>query len=515
MASAAVLQRHLIVWRDPPALPFVWRGLLPLFVLALAAVFALVPFARNSIQGTVEHEVREQLAAGGYGWASVAVSGQAVRLSGAAPSAGAGVAALRWPRPPPAPPCSAGGPARRSVTGQFTTEEIAATACGGGPPLHRPTPRHPRSRSPGRAANARFAGILAGEQIVFATGSAKIDARSARCWTAGARGARLPGLDPHRGLHRHGRPRKRQPAAERSACARRFARRSSRAASARNALTAKGYRGAPRHRRQHDRGGPGTEPPHRIPYDSCQMSAQARGFHGLSTGEDPAPPGLAAACGGLFAYWWFRRHYEDVTLEYARSREEWADVAPRLRGAPGGATAGGPAAAGRTVRYPARSGDAASTCRRRRTWPRCTLAWRISPSASARSASRQLPTSRRPSSASWRSSTRSSRCRPAWTSWKVRCAGCARRRRRTRTCPRCCAHSAALQARLENPAAAPTPAIREGTRNLLTHPIARQARRPDPDQGRREGARAQAAQGRRVLLLADRAVVAGRCASRR
>lgn len=33
---------------------------------------------------------------------------------------------------------------------------------------------------------------------------------------------------------------------------------------------------------------------------------------------------LAAACGAGFAYWWFRRHYEDVTLEYARSRVEWA-----------------------------------------------------------------------------------------------------------------------------------------------------------------------------------------------
>ena len=33
---------------------------------------------------------------------------------------------------------------------------------------------------------------------------------------------------------------------------------------------------------------------------------------------------LAAACGALFAYWWFRRHYEDVTLEYTRSRDEWA-----------------------------------------------------------------------------------------------------------------------------------------------------------------------------------------------
>ena len=32
---------------------------------------------------------------------------------------------------------------------------------------------------------------------------------------------------------------------------------------------------------------------------------------------------LAALCGGLIAYWWFRRHFEDVTLEYTRSREEW------------------------------------------------------------------------------------------------------------------------------------------------------------------------------------------------
>jgi predicted flap endonuclease-1-like 5' DNA nuclease len=34
--------------------------------------------------------------------------------------------------------------------------------------------------------------------------------------------------------------------------------------------------------------------------------------------------GLAAASGGLIAYWWFRRHYQDVTLEYAHSREDWA-----------------------------------------------------------------------------------------------------------------------------------------------------------------------------------------------
>ncbi len=32
---------------------------------------------------------------------------------------------------------------------------------------------------------------------------------------------------------------------------------------------------------------------------------------------------VAAVGGALFAYWWFRRHFEDVTLEYTRARDEW------------------------------------------------------------------------------------------------------------------------------------------------------------------------------------------------
>jgi uncharacterized protein HemX len=31
---------------------------------------------------------------------------------------------------------------------------------------------------------------------------------------------------------------------------------------------------------------------------------------------------LAAACGAALAYWWFRRRYEDITVEYARWREQ-------------------------------------------------------------------------------------------------------------------------------------------------------------------------------------------------
>jgi predicted flap endonuclease-1-like 5' DNA nuclease len=34
--------------------------------------------------------------------------------------------------------------------------------------------------------------------------------------------------------------------------------------------------------------------------------------------------GVAAVCGAWFAYWWFRRHYQDVSLLDAQSREELA-----------------------------------------------------------------------------------------------------------------------------------------------------------------------------------------------
>lgn len=177
MASAAVLQRHLVVWRDPPALPFIWRGLLPLLVLAVAAVFALIPFARNAIQGAVAQEVRAQLAAAGYGWVTVAVSGQAVRLSGAAPAAEAGQSAIELARAATCPTWLGRRTCATSVTGEFTTEVIApppAPPAALAPP-HTEAPAAPLTR---QGCEHSLAGLLAGEQIEFATGSARIDAKS-------------------------------------------------------------------------------------------------------------------------------------------------------------------------------------------------------------------------------------------------------------------------------------------------------------------------------------------------
>jgi outer membrane protein OmpA-like peptidoglycan-associated protein len=176
MAPAAVLQRHLIVWRDPPVLSFVWLGLLPLLILAIATVFALIPFARDSIQGTVEHEVRDQLAASGYGWVSVSASGQVVILSGTAPTADAGAAAIQLAKAASCPTWLGRRTCATSVIGQFTatvTPPPAPTAALA--PPHSEAPGVPLTR---QGCETSLAGILAAEQIVFATGSAKIDAKS-------------------------------------------------------------------------------------------------------------------------------------------------------------------------------------------------------------------------------------------------------------------------------------------------------------------------------------------------
>src|ERR1700687_542263 len=94
MQSVAVLHPHLLIWRDPPVWPFVWRGLLPLLALVLAGSFALGPVARNWIEGPVRRETRAQLDAASFGWGGLLVSGQNVTLSGEEPAAGAGERAI-------------------------------------------------------------------------------------------------------------------------------------------------------------------------------------------------------------------------------------------------------------------------------------------------------------------------------------------------------------------------------------------------------------------------------------
>jgi outer membrane protein OmpA-like peptidoglycan-associated protein len=176
MASAMVLERHLLVWRDPPLWPFLWRGLLPLAALVLVALYALGPFARNAIQGTVEREVREQLNAGGFGWVGIAVSGQNVKLAGVEPASGDGARALQLARSATCPTWLGRHTCAVSVSGQFLPPVAAEVA----PAAVAPAPRATEVPAPvtRQGCESSLASILAGEQIQFAPGSAKIDPKS-------------------------------------------------------------------------------------------------------------------------------------------------------------------------------------------------------------------------------------------------------------------------------------------------------------------------------------------------
>lgn len=152
---------------------------------------------------------------------------------------------------------------------------------------------------------------------------------------------------------------------------------------------------------------------------------------------------VAAASGGLFAYWWFRRHYEDVTLEYTRSREEWSawrrgfeerlaarppvDLAPLHARVEDLSTRIG------EIRIPA-APDLAPAEQRLMAIEHALFPLQ-SRLDELESAVRAL---RIPEDAD---------LSPVLS------------------------HLAALQAQLENRSAATAPAVREGTRNLLTHPL--------------------------------------------
>ncbi|MGH7747936.1 MAG: hypothetical protein ACREQ5_24720, partial [Candidatus Dormibacteria bacterium] len=169
MQSEAVLQRHLLVWRDPPVWPL-WRGLVPILALLLLAAFALGPAARSWVQGTVRRELREQLSAGGYAWVNLAVSGQSVTLSGTAPTGAAGERAMALARAATCPTWIGGRSCATRVTGTFTLAPSPAPAVPEAAPLPAPPAAQACERSLARA--------LAGEEIRFARDSATIGARS-------------------------------------------------------------------------------------------------------------------------------------------------------------------------------------------------------------------------------------------------------------------------------------------------------------------------------------------------
>jgi outer membrane protein OmpA-like peptidoglycan-associated protein len=175
MQTAAVLRRHLLVWSDPPW-PFVWRGLVPLLILALAVLFAAGPVAHDWIQGAVQREIREQLNAAGFSWVGVQVSGQRVALSGTEPAVGDGARAVALARAATCATWLGRRTCATGVSGEFAAPVAEVPAV---PPAAAAVPA-PRTEAPRTAAQCErsLARQLAGEEIQFASGSAAISPKS-------------------------------------------------------------------------------------------------------------------------------------------------------------------------------------------------------------------------------------------------------------------------------------------------------------------------------------------------
>jgi outer membrane protein OmpA-like peptidoglycan-associated protein len=184
-SSTRVVHRRWIR-HDQPLWPFVWRGLLPLLGLLLLAWYALRPFAQTGMEASVLKETSEQLAAQGFGWATVAVSGQHVTLSGTPPKSGDGDAALAAARAATCPSWAGRLTCSVDVSGQFA-EAAPAPA-----PMAAPTAT-PAVVVPIAAAQAcekSLSDVVAKSKIVFATSSAVISAKSDSVLDALAEAAR-------------------------------------------------------------------------------------------------------------------------------------------------------------------------------------------------------------------------------------------------------------------------------------------------------------------------------------
>jgi predicted flap endonuclease-1-like 5' DNA nuclease len=178
---------------------------------------------------------------------------------------------------------------------------------------------------------------------------------------------------------------------------------------------------------------------------------------------------VAAASGGLFAYWWFRRHYEDVTQEYTRSAEEWAAwrrgfeerlaARPPVDLQPLSERLDAMHAAVADIDLPPPP-DLAPLHARVEDIAQRLAEIRIPPATDLAPAEQRLMAIEH---ALFPLQTRLDELESAVRALRIPESLDA-------DLSPVLAHLAALQARLENPASAPARAVRTGTRNLLTHP---------------------------------------------
>lgn len=184
-SSTHVVSRRW-VRRDPPVWPFVWRGLLPLLGLLLLALYAMQPFARDTVEATVLRETRAQLDAQGHTWATLDVSGQNVTVGGVRPAVVSADAVLTSARTATCPSWAGRLTCAVVVTGAFA-DPVAAPVALPAPKVEPKTEPLPAAAE--QACEKSLADVVATSKIEFAVGSAVIGAKSATLLDALARAA--------------------------------------------------------------------------------------------------------------------------------------------------------------------------------------------------------------------------------------------------------------------------------------------------------------------------------------
>jgi outer membrane protein OmpA-like peptidoglycan-associated protein len=157
-------------WRqvDPPAWPFVWRGLLPVLGLVALALFALTRFAHGWIEDAVAARTRTALDGAGLRWVQLEVSGQQVKLTGTAPAAPDGDQALEVARQARCPSWAGELVCAISVTGNFDAPPAAAASP---EPAAGQAPA-PAAEREAAACEGGLGALLGSSTVEFAPGSA-------------------------------------------------------------------------------------------------------------------------------------------------------------------------------------------------------------------------------------------------------------------------------------------------------------------------------------------------------
>jgi outer membrane protein OmpA-like peptidoglycan-associated protein len=175
--SATRVSQRRWIRRDLPVWPFVWRGLLPVLGLLIVAAYAIQPFARQVIEANVLRETRAQLAAQGYAWATVDVSGQNVSIGGVKPAGVDAESVLTAARTATCPSWAGRLICAVSVRGDFS-ESQSNPAPSAPEPQAKPEAKPEAKPVAAQACEKSLADLLMPSKIEFATSSAVISAKS-------------------------------------------------------------------------------------------------------------------------------------------------------------------------------------------------------------------------------------------------------------------------------------------------------------------------------------------------